>query len=356
MNLVSKTTFRIRAQYYTPMAKPLGVTVPGSTTSTIPGTASLWVETQTENPLAALAQEISETTLSLLPVKTLRDLVECLRAVGSEKVPKSGRKAELIQRILASPHKDLAVQRFLVDKDVREQQKRERVRMKLFTALRGALRQAGTEILHSLHLPYSVPALPDDKLSEGTHKIGDCPDPDNECLLCHVFGSLSHASLFKNYTPPLVDDPQQKLALPQEVNPVLIRTHARNVHRPDGSTFNFNQQYFAGEFITYLEFTNGLPPPVVLGFLLHCLEWCPNIGAAKAWGAGKLFLRSYALEKVELTYDREWNGATIHLTPQLTITPLKEKLEQALAEYQAWLAQLQTRAPLLEQPSEEVEA
>jgi len=120
-----------------------------------------------------------------------------------------------------------------------------------------------------------------------------------------VFGSLNHASPFKNFTPPLIDDPEHKLKMPQEVNHVLIRTHARNVHRPDGNTLNFNQQYFAGEFVSYLEFSNGLPDPLVLGFLLNCLEWCTEVGAAKAWGAGKLFIHSYALEKVEVRYERE---------------------------------------------------
>lgn len=356
MKYMPKTRFRLRVQYYTPMAKPLGVNVPGSTTSTIPGTASLVVETPIENPLAVLAQEISEATLSQLAVKNLRAILDAIRSVSGEKVAKSGRKAELVQRILASPYKDLAIKRFLTNKDVRKQQKRERVRMKLFTALRGALRQAGTEILHTLHLPYSVAALPDDKVPEGAHTIGDCPDPDNECLLCHVFGSLNHASLFKNYTPPLVDDAERKLDIRQEVNPVLIRTHARNVHRPNGSTFNFNQQYFAGEFITYLEFPTGLPPPMVLGFLLHCLEWCPDIGAAKAWGAGKLFLRSYALEKVELVYEREWDGDTLRLTPKETITPLKKELEQALTEYKAWLTHVQPSRPDPELALDEVEA
>ena len=95
---------------------------------------------------------------------------------------------------------------------------------------------------------------------------------------------------------------------PQEVNHVLIRVHKRNVHRPDGNTLNFNQQYFAGTFVTYLQFPKGLPNPLELGFLVNCLERCADVGAAKAWGAGKLFLQSYILEKVELTYEWEWNG------------------------------------------------
>jgi len=45
----------------------------------------------------------------------------------------------------------------------------------------------------------------------------------------------------------------------------------------------------------------------------------------------------------------------MQLTPKLTITPLKDELEQVLAEYEAWLAQIQTRAPLPEQLREEVE-
>ena len=78
----------------------------------------------------------------------------------------------------------------------------------------------------NLRLPYSVQALPEDQLPEGAHRPGGCPDPENKCLLCWVFGSLNHASLFKNYTPPLVDDPRHKLEVPQEVNHVLIRPPA----------------------------------------------------------------------------------------------------------------------------------
>jgi len=211
--------------------------------------------------------------------------------------------------------------------------------MKLFASLRGALRSAGTEILRDIRLPYSVQALPEDQLPEGAHRPGGCPDPENECLICRVFGSLNHASLFKNYTPPLVDDPGHKLEVPQEVNHVLIRTHARNVHRPDGNTLNFNQQYFAGESVTYLTFLDGLPDPVALGFLLNCLEQCADVGAAKAWGAGKVFLQSYTLEKVEISYTWEWNGETIQLTRKETITSLKAELDHAFDAYAKWLGQ-----------------
>lgn len=164
----------------------------------------------------------------------------------------------------------------------------------------------------------------------------------DECLLCRVFGSLNHASLFRNYTPPLVDDPENKLDIPQEVNHVLIRTHARNVHRPDGNTLNFNQQYFAGEFVTYLQFPNGRPKSIPLGFLLNCLERCTDVGAAKAWGAGKLFLQAYTLEKVELTYTREWDGEAFQLVRKETVTPLKAELEHALDVFEQWLAQIKS--------------
>ncbi|MFX0195319.1 MAG: hypothetical protein ACFFCW_04275 [Candidatus Hodarchaeota archaeon] len=119
-----------------------------------------------------------------------------------------------------------------------------------------------------------MPGLSEDPLPEGAHRPGECPDPENECLLCRVFGSLNHASFFRNYTPPLVNDPENKLDIPQEVNHVLIRTHVRNVHRPDGTTLNFNQQYFTGKFVTYLQFPNGCPKSIPLGFLLNCLERC----------------------------------------------------------------------------------
>ncbi|MFQ5820867.1 MAG: hypothetical protein ACE5I5_12820, partial [Candidatus Heimdallarchaeota archaeon] len=331
---------RLRAQYYTPMTKPLGVNVPGSPTSYMVGSASLVIETSSENKLAILTKEITEETLMRLTVKELRELLACLHAVSDEKLPKSGTKPVLIQRILASPHKATAVQRFLTDKDVTDQRKRERLDVKLFTSLRGALRQAGREILHALHLPYSMPALSEDKLPEGAHRPGDCVELDQECLLCRVFGSLNHASIFRTYIPPLVNDPEHKLATPQEVNHVFIRTHARNVHRPNGSTLNFNQQYFAGTFTLYLQFPAGLPDPVELGFLLNCLEHCDDVGAAKAWGAGKLFLQAYTLEKVERTFERVWNGEAYQMTPKVTVTPLKAELDQALAAYTQWLAQI----------------
>lgn len=341
LQLTPKTRFRIRTQYYTPMLKPLGVNVPGSPTSTIPGTAPLIIETISENPLAALAQEITETTLMQLTLKQLRVLLDDLRAHSNKKVLKSGKKTELVQRIFTSPHKASAVQRFLADKDVTKQRNRERLQLKLFTSLRGALRHAGMEILRDLHLPYSIPALPEDKLPEGAHRLGNCPDHEHPCLLCRVFGSLTKASIFRTYIPPLVDDPEHKLDLQKEVNRVLIRTHARNVHRPDGNTLNFNQQYFAGTFITYLTFLNGLPDPVELGFLLNCLERCNDVGAAKSWGAGKLFLQSYTLEKVERTFKRVWNGKAYQMTPKATVTPLKAELDQAFAAYTQWLAQIQ---------------
>jgi hypothetical protein len=255
----------------------------------------------------------------------------------------------LIQRILASPHKDAAVQLFLKDKEVQPEHKRARIPVKLFNSLRGGLRQAGAEILRALGHPYSVSALPEDQLPEGAHRIGECPDPEQACLLCRVFGSLQRPSLFRNYTPPLVDDPDHKLELPQEMNHVLIRTHARNVHRPDGNTMNFNQQYFAGVFTTYLTFPRGLPELLELGFLVNCLEYCREVGAAKAWGAGALFLQAYALEKIELTYTREWNGEVIQLVRKETVTPLREELEAAITTYTQWIAQLSTESVEMEE-------
>lgn len=328
------------------MLKPLGVNVPGSPTSTIPGSAPLRVETPLENPSAALAQAITEETLAQLPVKALRELVECIHTVSADKLSKSGKKMELIRRIMASPHKEVAVHRFLLDKDVSAQCKHERIRLKLFASLRGGLRQAGVEILRDLGLPYSHPGLPEDQLPVNAHQAGECPDPEDICLVCRVFGSLTHPSIFRNYIPPLVDDPDHKLEVPQEVNHVLIRIHARNVHRPDGSTLNFNQQYFAGVFFTYLSFPHGLPDPVALGFLLNCLERCDQVGGAKAWGAGKLFLQAYTLEKVECAFERTWEGDTFHIRPKLTVTPLKVELEQAFNAYSQWITQMLT-------PSEE---
>lgn len=143
MQTVSKIYYRIRTQYYTPIAKPLGVTVPGSPTSSMLGTAALYVETTSENPLAALANEVTEATLKRLPVKILREILEGIHAISGAKVSKSGKKTELIHRILTTPHKATAVQRFLEDKDVQEQRKIERLLLKLFTSLRGALRHAG---------------------------------------------------------------------------------------------------------------------------------------------------------------------------------------------------------------------
>jgi hypothetical protein len=341
--MLPQTFYRIRAQYYTPMLKPLGVNVPGSPSSTMLGTAPLYVETMTDNPLAALGNEITEASLEQLSVRALREIIEGIRALSDEPISKSGKKEELIQRILTSPQKDLAVQRFLVDKDVQAHQKQERILLKLFNSLRGGLRAAGVAILRDLNLPYSLQGLPDDKLPDGAHRPGECPDSDDPCLLCQVFGSLNQASLFQNYTPPLVDDADHKLIVPHELNHVFIRMHPRNVHRPDGSTLNFNQQYFAGVFTTYLQFPNGLPDPLALGFLLNCLERCTDVGAAKAWGSGKLVLQSYSLEKVTLTYTREWNGNVYQLAPTVTISPLKTELDQALDTYTQWLADQSTK-------------
>jgi len=137
---------------------------------------------------------------------------------------------------------------------------------------------------------------------------------------------IAHSGIpLKKFTPPLVDDPDHKLDTSQELNHVLIRIHKRNVHRSDGNTLNFNQQYFAGTFVTYLQFSQGLPDPVVLGFLLNCLERCREVGAAKAWGAGQLFLQAYTLERVECAYTREWDGEAFQLTRNEMITPLKTR-------------------------------
>ena len=247
-----KVEFRIRAYYYTPMLKPLGVNVPGSPTSTMPGTAPLFCETTSENPLTRLITEITEETLKPLTVPALRDLINTICAISEDNVSKLGKKTILIQRILASKHKDAAVQHFLAGMEALDPQKQERVILKLFNSLRGGLRPAGVEILRDLHLPHSVPALSEDQLPEGAHHVGECPEPDQPCLLCRVFGSMKQESLFKNYTPPLVNDPDHKLNPPQELNHVFIRIHSRNVHRPNGNTLNFNQQYFAGTFVTYL--------------------------------------------------------------------------------------------------------
>lgn len=336
----SRTHYRIRATYYTPMTKPLGVNVPGSSTSTIPGSAPLMIETHVENPLTVLARKVTEETLSQLPVKVLRELVVGIQALSTEKLSKSGKKIDLIKRIVTSRYKEAAVQQFLIGKNIQESRKPERLILKLFNSLRGALRQAGMEIMRDLHLPYSIPGLSDDSLPEGAHRPGECLDSDQTCLICRVFGSLNQPSLFKNYTPPLVDDPDHKLNILQELNHVLIRTHSRNVHRPNGSTLNFNQQYFAGTFVTYLWFPVGLPDPVILGFLFNCLEHCDNVGAAKAWGAGKLFLQSYTLEKVEVTYVREWTGDALQMSPQIMVTPLKAELDQAFSAYTRWLTQV----------------
>lgn len=345
MTLRPRSYYRLRVEYYTPMAKPLGVNVPGSPTSTMVGSAPLYIDTVIENPLAALTTSVNATTLSQLRVEDLREVITRLNGLSRRTLSKRGKKVELVKRILASSAKEMAVQHFLRNKDVQEHRKRERIGIKLFTSLRGALRAAGRELLHELQLPYSMPGLPGDTLPEGAHTPGDCHDAGELCLLCRVFGSLQQVSLFQNYTPPLMDDPDHKVELPHEVNHVFIRTHARNIHRPDGNTLNFNQQYFAGQFVTYLQFPNGLPPPLELGFLLHCLERCTDVGAAKAWGAGKLFIQSYTLERVDYMYDRTWTGEAYQLTRNETRTPLKTELDQALEVYAQWMTQQQGEVP-----------
>jgi len=76
---------------------------------------------------------------------------------------------------------------------------------------------------------------------------------------------------------------------------------------------------------------------------VNCLEYCTEVGAAKAWGAGKLFLQTYTLEKVEVTYTREWTGDVIQLVRKETITPLREELEAAITAYSQWIAQNRTK-------------
>ncbi|NIO19826.1 MAG: hypothetical protein GTN76_03565 [Candidatus Aenigmarchaeota archaeon] len=61
------------------------------------------------------------------------------------------------------------------------------------------------------------------------------------------------------------------------------------------------------------------------------------MGAAKAWGAGKLFIQSYTLEKVEISYEREWDGEAFQLTPKVTVTPLKAELNPAFRIYAQWV-------------------
>lgn len=50
-------------------------------------------------------------------------------------------------------------------------------------------------------------------------------------------------------------------------------------------------------------------------------------------------VQSYTLEKVDLTYEREWDGEAVQMTPKVTITPLKAELDQAFAAYAQWVAQ-----------------
>lgn len=92
---------------------------------------------------------------------------------------------------------------------------------------------------------------------------------------------------------------------------------------------------------SHLQFPAGLLDPIELGFLLHCLERCNDVGAAKAWRADKHFLQANTFEKVEQTYERVWNGEAYLLTPRTTVTPLKAELDQAFAAYTHWLAQIQ---------------
>lgn len=112
---------------------------------------------------------------------------------------------------------------------------------------------------------------------------------------------------------------------------------------------NFNQQYFAGVFTTYLTFSHGLPLPIELGFLVNCLEYCREVGAAKAWGAGKLCLQAYGLEEVAITYTREWTGDRIQLVCKKTITPLREELEAAITAYMQWIAQHRAETLVIEE-------
>lgn len=89
--------------------------------------------------------------------------------------------------------------------------------------------------------------------------------------------------------------------------------------------------------------------------MLNCLEWCADVGAAKAWGSGKLFLRSYILEKVEQVYEPHWTNSSIQLAPKQIVTPLRTGLEQALVEYAGWLADIQMARPSPDVVSEEPE-
>jgi len=50
------------------------------------------------------------TTLEQLSVRALREIIEGIRSLSDEPISKSGKKYELIQRILTSDQKDLAVE------------------------------------------------------------------------------------------------------------------------------------------------------------------------------------------------------------------------------------------------------
>ncbi|NIO12264.1 MAG: hypothetical protein GTO40_31295 [Deltaproteobacteria bacterium] len=49
------------------------------------------------------------------------------------------------------------------------------------------------------------------------------------------------------------------------------------------------------------------------------------------------------MEKVELTYTREWDGEAFQLVRKETVTPLKAELEHAFEAYEQWLAQMVTK-------------
>jgi len=54
-----------------------------------------------------LELEITEASLEQLYVRALREIIEGIRTLSDESISKSGKKEELIERIMTSPQKEI---------------------------------------------------------------------------------------------------------------------------------------------------------------------------------------------------------------------------------------------------------